>query len=55
MLERQKRSGFEGTLTPPRFMGRTAASERQRLDIMRDKKPLGRTLRLAVSTGAELR
>ena len=22
MLERQKRSGFEGTLTPPRFMGR---------------------------------
>ena len=24
MLDRQKRSGFEGTLTPPRFMGRIA-------------------------------
>ena len=26
MLDRQKRSGFEGTLTPPRFMGRIAAA-----------------------------
>ena len=28
MLDRQKRSGFEGTLTPPRFMGRVAACRR---------------------------
>ncbi len=36
MLDRQKRSGFEGTLTPPRFMGR---EHLQKSDVNRPDEP----------------
>ena len=37
MLDRQKMSGFEGTLTPPRFMGR---EHLQNLDVNRGHEPI---------------
>ena len=37
MLDRQKRSGFEGTLAPPRFMGREHLPN---LDVNRGHEPI---------------